>query len=109
MTSDLPLQTYRQNPTFAKDAYKTGHLYQYPPETNYVYSNLTPRGANHFHHPGFNGKVVSLGWRSFAREILVEYWNTHFFSRDLDDVLSEYQAMVDSALGHGVVSTDPYP
>lgn len=103
MTSAMP---YRPNPAFAKDAYKTGHLYQYPPDTHFVYSNLTPRGANHFHYRDFNGKVVSLGWRSFAREMLVEYWNEHFFSRPLDEVVAEYQVMIDSALGHGVVGTD---
>ena len=96
---------YRPNPAFAKDAYKTGHLFQYPPGTEYIYSNMTPRGANHFHAPDFNGKVVSIGWRSFIAE-LREFWEVNFFSLPSHWVLQPYQKMIDSALGHGVVTTD---
>lgn len=93
------------NPLFMKDAYKTGHLYQYPPNTEYVYSNMTARGASHFHWKDFNGKVVNFGARGFAQEILRDLWDRNFFLMDKDVVIEEYQDMINSALGAKVVGT----
>jgi len=92
------------NPLFLKDAYKTGHLYQYPPNTEYVYSNMTARGAAHFHWKDFNGKVVNFGARGFVQEILRDLWQTNFFDRPCEEVVGEYQDMINSALGANVVN-----
>jgi nicotinamide phosphoribosyltransferase len=97
--------TTRQNPAFMKDAYKTGHIFQYPPDTEYVYSNLTARGAQHFDYADFNGKIVTYGFRSFVQEILVELWNEQFFKQPAHKVIAPYQAMINSALGHNAVTT----
>ncbi len=32
-------------PVLLKDGYKVGHVFQYPPDTTRVYSNLTPRST----------------------------------------------------------------
>lgn len=93
------------NPLFQKDAYKTGHLYQYPPNTEYVYSNMTARGASHFHWKDFNGKVVNFGARGFVQEILHDLWDKEFFGRPCEEVVGEYQNMINSALGANVVNT----
>jgi nicotinamide phosphoribosyltransferase len=93
------------NPLFLKDAYKTGHLYQYPPKTEFIYSNMTARGAQHFAYKGFNGKVVNFGARGFVKEILQELWNLNFFEQPVDEVVGEYQKMINSALGAEVVDT----
>lgn len=91
------------NPLFAKDAYKTQHLFQYPKGTEVIYSNLTARGANHFTWEGFDGKVVVAGLQGFVAEMLHDYWNDEFFAKPADDVIGQYQAMADSALGKGVL------
>lgn len=93
------------NPLFMKDAYKTGHLYQYPPDTEYVYSNMTARGASHFHWKGFNGKVVNFGARGFVQEILCDLWYKNFFCAPAGKVIGEYERMINSALGANVVNT----
>lgn len=93
------------NPLFLKDAYKTGHLYQYPPNTEYVYSNMTARGATHFHWKDFNGKVVNFGARGFVQEMFQEVWDEGFFARPAEEVIGEYQSMINSALGAKVVGT----
>jgi nicotinamide phosphoribosyltransferase len=93
-------------PHFAKDAYKVQHFKQYPPGTEYVYSNMTARGAHHFHWEGFNGKIVNIGARAFVQKYLKEYWDAFFFRMPLDVILKPYQAMINSALGKDSVTTD---
>lgn len=93
-------------PHMAKDAYKTGHLYQYPPKTQFVYSNTTARGSKNFHWPLFEGKVVFVGARAFAQYYLRDYWNEHFFKRPPAEVIEPYQQMINGALGNGVVTTE---
>jgi nicotinamide phosphoribosyltransferase len=91
------------NPHFAKDAYKIQHIKQYPPGTEYVYSNQTPRSSSHFKYEGFNGKIVNVGQRGFAKKYLKQWWNRHFFDRPLHEVLQPYKDMVDSICGAGKV------
>lgn len=86
-------------PHFAKDAYKIQHVHQYPPGTQYVYSNQTPRSSKHFNFKGFNGKYVNIGQRGFVKKYLKEWWDRNFFCKPLREVLIPYKQMVDSICG----------
>lgn len=103
--TDMFMPFAEGSPVFAKDAYKTGHLYQYPPNTQFVYSNLTARGSNNFAYQGFNGKIVTAGFRSFVAEQLLHFWDEYFFTQDIELIVDQYQAMINSALGNGAVHT----
>lgn len=73
------------------DSYKLGHGDQYPPGTTKVYSNFTPRSDIHFAHG--NGSIVWFGIQGFLHELRA-LWDETFFKRNVDEVCSEYAALV---------------
>jgi len=88
------------NPMFLIDGYKTGHVFQYPEGTEYVYSNLTPRQSR---VSGVN-EVVFFGLQYFIKEYLIDRWNNGFFNRPKDEVMREYKRRMDNYLGKDAVS-----
>jgi nicotinamide phosphoribosyltransferase len=81
--------------TLLCDFYKISHRAAYPEGTETVYSTWIPRESR---MPGVD-HVVAFGVQGFVRAFLVEYFNEHFFSRPLDDVLAEYDRIVTNTLG----------
>lgn len=77
------------------DFYKVGHVFQYPPGTERVYSNLTPRKSRIF---GVD-HMVFFGLQYFIHQYLVEHFNRNFFYRSLESVMEEYRDHVESSLG----------
>lgn len=84
------------------DAYKTGHIFQYPKGTTEVYSNMTARGSR---IPEID-KVVVFGIQYFVQEYLVNRFNAEFFNKPKDRVVAAYQRRVDMMMGPGAVNTD---
>jgi nicotinamide phosphoribosyltransferase len=81
-------------PLLLTDAYKLGHVFQYPEGTTEVYSNFTPRksrleGVNH---------VVFFGLQAALKQ-LTEIFDEQFFSQNIDDVLVEYRRVVENYVG----------
>lgn len=95
----------KHNPILSCDMYKVGHPFQYPQGTEYVYSNFTPRSSKLANKLGevFNDKVVFFGLQGFIKEWLIESFNENFFALPKEEVIAEYQRLVDSALGKGSV------
>jgi nicotinamide phosphoribosyltransferase len=95
------------NPLFCTDYYKTGHVRQFPPGTQYVYSNFTCRGDKNFKAAyGYDHKVVFFGLQGICRWLLQDLWNNGFFHKPKNLVLEDYQDMMDRSLGKGSVGTD---
>lgn len=92
------------NPFLLTDAYKISHPEQYPPGTEYVYSNVTPRSSR---LDGIN-KVVVFGLQYFIKEYLIDQFNENFFNRDKQEVLDELQSFFDEYFGPGTVNVDKY-
>lgn len=88
------------NTLLQTDGYKTGHIFQYPKGTEYVYSNWTPRKSR---IPGID-KIVHFGLQHFIKKWLIEDFDKNFFNRPLDDVLGEYKRIMDNYLGPDSVS-----
>ncbi len=89
-------------PVLLKDGYKVGHVFQYPAETQLVYSNLTPRssrvaGANY---------VIPFGFQYFVEEYLVRQFNEGFFDQRLDDVIRVYERRINNYLGPKAITFD---
>jgi nicotinamide phosphoribosyltransferase len=87
-------------PAHLKDAYKIGHPFQYPDNTEYVNSNLTPRhsrieGVNH---------VVTFGLQYFIKEYLIDNWNKNFFQQPKEEVVAKYKRRVDNMLGKDCIT-----
>lgn len=82
------------------DGYKLDHRRQYPPKTEYIYSNWTPRSSRiEGHH-----HVVFLGLRYFIQKYLIDDMRD-FFNGDGYDI-DQYQNMVNSYLGENSVGTE---
>lgn len=83
------------NPFLLTDFYKVGHVFQYPPGTEIVYSNLTPRSSR---IPGVN-EMVFFGLQYLILNYLIEYFNKAFFHRNKDSVMNEYKRRISTSLG----------
>jgi len=92
-------------PLFNKDAYKIGHLNQYPDNTEFVYSNLTPRGDRlapfDTNSQFYNKEVVFVGLQMFVKDILIDQWNELFFSKSKEYVVKKYSNLINS-MGLGI-------
>lgn len=84
-------------PLFAKDAYKIGHIHQYPPLTEEIYSNFTPRSGRLSNVPNSEGVWVA-GIQHFIIDYLIEDWNYNFFLKNKKKVVNKYKRLVDSLL-----------
>ena len=92
-------------PDTATDFYKVGHIRQYPDNTQFVYSNLTPRSDKWATVlPDFDHKVVNFGIQGVAKWLLSDLWDEGFFCRNLKAVRDDYQELMDASLGAGAVS-----
>jgi nicotinamide phosphoribosyltransferase len=89
--------------TLMADFYKLSHRVQYPENTEKVYSTFTPRSNKYF--PQASGVVV-FGIQGFVKKYLIEYFNTHFFERVKEDVISEYSRIVKYTLGNDNPETE---
>lgn len=91
------------------DFYKTGHIRQYPANTEFVYSNFTCRGDKHAQMlPDFDHKVVFFGLQGVCQWLLIDTWNREFFSKRRDLVLAKYKRRMDLALGPDAVSIEAW-
>lgn len=92
----------RINPFLLTDFYKVGHVFQYPEKTQFVYSNMTPRKSR---LPGID-HMVFFGLQYFCKEYLQNYFNSNFFERPKDEVLSEYRRRIRTSLGSELPTYD---
>ncbi len=91
----------------AVDFYKTGHIFQYPKDTTFVYSNMTPRSDKWASVlPDFDHKVVNFGALGVAKWLLRDLWNETFFNRPKEEVVCKYKRRMDNALGKDSVTVD---
>ena len=95
----MPHEVLRSNtfypPTLLCDFYKVSHKDQYPKGTEKIYSTWTPRVSR---LEGVN-EVVAFGFQAFVNEYLVDYFQRHFFDRNVEDVCDEYARVLKYSLG----------
>jgi len=84
------------------DGYKTGHYKQYPDGTEYIFSNLTPRGSR---FEWCTDGVISFGLQGFISEYLINRWNETFFKQPKAKVIAAYARRMAGYLGKGAVET----
>jgi nicotinamide phosphoribosyltransferase len=82
-------------PALLVDGYKVGHVFQYPNDTEFVYSNFTPRKS----YAGNSAGVVMFGLQYFVAEYLIRQFNENFFSRPEEEVMMAYKRRIDNYLG----------
>lgn len=89
-------------PLNLKDFYKTDHRRQYPPATQLVFSNLTPRGSR---VPGVE-YLVWFGLQYAVKEYLIRLYNEQFFGQPKGKAISRYKRRLDTSLGKDAVSME---
>ena len=92
----------KTSPMLLTDFYKVGHIRQYPPGTEYVYSNLTPRSTR---IKGVD-EMVFFGLQYFCTEYLIKTFRRAFFDRPRASVMDEYRRRIRTALGGDLDSYD---
>jgi nicotinamide phosphoribosyltransferase len=94
-------------PLHATDFYKCGHVRQYSPGTEFVYSNFTCRGdrwANTL--PDFDHKAVLFGLQGVCQWLLIKHWNDFFFHEEKDYVVNRYTRRMATSLGDTAFNAD---
>ena len=85
------------------DAYKAGHIYQYPKGTSFLMMNLTPRSDKWFNSPLTVDGVVAFGIQRFVKDYLVDHWNKTFFEVEKDEAVSQIVDVMNGVLGEGAI------
>jgi len=75
------------------DAYKADHRRQYPPGSQLVFSNWTPRKSREAEID----KVVLFSLQAHIKRDLIERWNNEFFQRPKKKVIKRYQRTMNGA------------
>lgn len=83
------------NPLYLIDFYKADHRRQYPPFTEYVYSNWTPRASR---ISGVN-YAVFFGLQYFLQKYLMDDMKKFFFDRPKNEAIQEYRSILEASLG----------
>lgn len=95
------------NPLNTIDFYKADHRRQYPENTQFVYSNFTPRSSRLAPLPdSFDDRVVFVGLQGFIKNYLIDAWNTGFFKLPKNLVVAKYKRRMDQSLGADSVPLD---
>lgn len=76
------------------DGYKLDHRRQYPENTEYVYSDWTPRSC-HYYPEATEGAVV-FGIQYFIKEYLMKQFQQDFFNKPKDIAVAEFKRRVDT-------------
>ncbi|QHR70831.1 nicotinamide phosphoribosyltransferase [Escherichia phage Andreotti] len=88
------------------DAYKSGHVYQYPSATEYLMFNLTPRSDKWFNSPLAIDGVVAFGIQRFVKDYLIDHWNATFFERDKKEAVDEILEVMNGVLGKDAIGRE---
>lgn len=84
------------------DFYKTVHSDMINPGMTKSMSYYTPRMSRVDRWD----KVVMFGLEMFCKTYLIEHFNENFFSRSEDEVIKEYERILDNTLGRSVYNSD---
>ena len=89
---------FKQTAVTSLDSYKLGHADQYAPDTEYVFSNFTPRSSRLFSgktNKNYDGKIVVAGIRILVNEIHHVFQET-FFNLPVEEVVNEFEEICKS-------------
>ena len=92
----------RTNPMLLIDFYKAVHAEMLPIDITKSVSYFTPRMSR---VERWN-KVVMFGLQGFIKTYLIEYFNEAFFDKPFEDVIGEYQRIMDATLGKEAYKID---
>lgn len=89
------------NPMLLIDFYKAVHSDMLPKKIEKSVSYFTPRMSR----VKMWNKVVMFGLQAFIKVYLIDYFNNEFFSLPLDEVVGEYERVLNATLGKEAFSS----
>lgn len=92
----------KMNPMLLIDFYKAVHSDMLPKNIEYSVSYFTPRMSR----VDMWNEVVMFGLQAFIKTYLIEYFNEAFFALPSDQVLYEYNRVLNAALGKGAFNSE---
>ncbi len=92
----------RTNPMLLIDFYKAVHAEMLPKDITKSVSYFTPRMSRVERWD----KVVMFGLQGFIKTYLIEYFNEEFFEKPFEEVIGEYQRIMDATLGKEAYKID---
>ncbi len=90
------------NPMLLIDFYKAVHSDMLPEKIEKSVSYFTPRMSR----VKMWNQVVMFGLQAFIKTYLMDYFETEFFQKPKEEVLGEYQRILDAALGKEAYKSD---
>ena len=90
------------SPMLMCDFYKTVHSDMLNPGMTFSMSYYTPRMSRVKRWD----KVVNFGLQMFIKTYLIDYFNTYFFERPEDEVVEEFERVLDNTLGKGIYNSE---
>ncbi|MBE6860978.1 MAG: nicotinate phosphoribosyltransferase [Ruminococcus sp.] len=90
------------NPMLLCDFYKTVHSDMINPKMTKSMSYYTPRMSRVKRWDN----VVMFGLQMFCKTWLIDYFNANFFELPEDEVIAEYERVLDASLGKGIYSSE---
>ena len=94
------------NPIFLTDSYKLSHINFTSKGVEAIYSNFTPRFTEYLgaKFKTFDGGIVWFGLQAAIQKIVFEYWESNFFKRDKEEVISEAKRFLGRYIGMDNIS-----
>ena len=94
------------NPIFLTDSYKLSHINFTSKGVEAIYSNFTPRFTEYLgaKFKTFDGGIVWFGLQAAIQKIVFEYWESNFFKRDKEEVISEAERFLGRYIGMNNIS-----
>ncbi len=90
------------NPMLLMDFYKAVHSDMINPKMTRSMSYYTPRMSRVDRWD----KVVMFGLQMFCKTWLIDYFNNNFFYLNREEVISEYERVLDASLGKGIYDSN---
>lgn len=92
----------KTNPMLLIDFYKAVHSDMLPEKIEKSVSYFTPRMSR----VKMWDEVVMFGLQAFIKTYLIEYFNDEFFNKTEDEVVGEYERILNAALGENAFSSN---
>ena len=90
------------NPMLLIDFYKAVHSDMLPEKIEKSVSYFTPRMSR----VKMWDEVVMFGLQAFIKTYLIDYFQEEFFQKPKEEVLGEYERILDAALGKGAYKSE---
>lgn len=90
------------NPMLMCDFYKTVHSDMINPKMTKSMSYYTPRMSRIERWDS----VINFGLQMFIKTYLIDFFNKNFFGRSEDEVVGEFERVLDASLGKGIYNSE---